>query len=536
MKKLILVCFALFTFSSSLLAQSWLWGKAGYGSLKSNTIGGWVSTDKKGNAYMSGSFDNAVDFPPFSLVASSDNSFLVRYNSAGKVSWAIVPVTSDNYGTPNAVDTAGNVYITGTGGVSGAFFLMKLDTNGNTIWNIALTNGDGHGVATDKRGYTYVIGGFRGSVTLGSYTVLDTGAAAGSQIFFAKVDGSGHVIWVRQSTGDSTIIISRCLIRADNEGNVYVACTFNYGIYFGANYFFSPYPRNGVILAKYDSSGNLKWVVNPKVPYSCSSATVRGITTDNANNVYLNGFFSDSITFGAHVLANNRGNWTMYLAKFDAVNGNNIWAEQSMNNSESSDLTSDRNNNIYVGCWSQGNLTFGGMTFNTPQPSSGIIKLDTSGKAICGSLMKIVAGSAGIACDSMGRYFYLAGETTDTAYAGPDTLVPTHGGDIPFIARWQSCGSQNNEGINNLKSNGEGVVLYPNPNNGQFTIKSSGLSAKSSVEVYNMLGEKIYSRQWTANNGQCTIDLSNNANGIYLYRVVNESGNLTGEGKFVIQR
>jgi hypothetical protein len=50
-----------------------------------------------------------------------------------------------------------------------------------------------------------------------------------------------------------------------------------------------------------------------------------------------------------------------------------------------------------------------------------------------------------------------------------------------------------------------------------------------------MLGEKVYDKQWTINNGQCTIDLTNNTAGIYMYRVLSEAGSLIGAGKFVIE-
>jgi uncharacterized repeat protein (TIGR03803 family) len=99
-------------------------------------------------------------------------------------------------------------------------------------------------------------------------------------------------------------------------------------------------------------------------------------------------------------------------------------------------------------------------------------------------------------------------------------------------------------GINQPEQNLGGVKLFPNPNNGRFAIASSGVSARpdesfgwgqATVEIYNIIGEKVYSKQWTMNNGQLTIDLSDNENGIYMYRVVSANGELTGVGKFIIQ-
>jgi len=85
--------------------------------------------------------------------------------------------------------------------------------------------------------------------------------------------------------------------------------------------------------------------------------------------------------------------------------------------------------------------------------------------------------------------------------------------------------------ISNIKT----PSLFPNPNNGQFTIQLSGISSQSSVEIYNVLGEKVFSRS-NINYSTLKIDLSGQPNGVYLYRVMNENGNVVSNGKFVIEK
>jgi uncharacterized repeat protein (TIGR03803 family) len=84
-------------------------------------------------------------------------------------------------------------------------------------------------------------------------------------------------------------------------------------------------------------------------------------------------------------------------------------------------------------------------------------------------------------------------------------------------------------------------TVYPNPSTGIFTISFAGAQnfMPSTIEIYNVLGEKVYSNSYQplANSYQLkTIDLSLQANGIYLYRVIAQHGNLIGEGKVVIQK
>ncbi len=82
----------------------------------------------------------------------------------------------------------------------------------------------------------------------------------------------------------------------------------------------------------------------------------------------------------------------------------------------------------------------------------------------------------------------------------------------------------------------DSVNVFPNPTNGQFTVICNTAIIKSSVvtfEVYNTLGEKIYSSVLVSEN--TTIDLGKQAAGVHLYRVSNSEGNLISPGKLVIE-
>ena len=63
--------------------------------------------------------------------------------------------------------------------------------------------------------------------------------------------------------------------------------------------------------------------------------------------------------------------------------------------------------------------------------------------------------------------------------------------------------------------------LYPNPTTGVFTISTEGSKIKE-IKVLNLLGEEIYST--TINNQQSTINLSEQAQGIYFVQVKTEKG------------
>jgi uncharacterized repeat protein (TIGR03803 family) len=90
-------------------------------------------------------------------------------------------------------------------------------------------------------------------------------------------------------------------------------------------------------------------------------------------------------------------------------------------------------------------------------------------------------------------------------------------------------------GIQNITANSSNISVYPNPSNGIFTLQSSVVSGQSSVDIYNVLGQQVYSKQAVIRNSQFVIEL-NQPSGVYLYRVIANSGEVIGEGKLVIQK
>jgi photosystem II stability/assembly factor-like uncharacterized protein len=83
--------------------------------------------------------------------------------------------------------------------------------------------------------------------------------------------------------------------------------------------------------------------------------------------------------------------------------------------------------------------------------------------------------------------------------------------------------------------------VYPNPNNGKFTIQSPlPLKGGTTIEVYNVLGEKVYASPPAPSpkgegNGRSEVNLSGQPAGVYLYKVNSEKGELIGEGKLIIE-
>jgi len=89
--------------------------------------------------------------------------------------------------------------------------------------------------------------------------------------------------------------------------------------------------------------------------------------------------------------------------------------------------------------------------------------------------------------------------------------------------------------VNKINDKNDGAItVYPNPSNGVFTIQSSVVSGKSLVEVYNVLGEKVYS-QSSILNSPVSINLKDSPAGIYFVRAYDEGQKNIATAKIIIE-
>jgi hypothetical protein len=121
-------------------------------------------------------------------------------------------------------------------------------------------------------------------------------------------------------------------------------------------------------------------------------------------------------------------------------------------------------------------------------------------------------------------------------------IIDSAGGyRVNNITEW--CDTCKPLGVNELRpaNSGNELRIFPNPNNGvfQLVISNEQLVIKNTVEIYNMLGERVYSNSYrpiAISHQLITIDLSDQPAGIYLYRLISETGEQIGTGKFIIQK
>ena len=131
-----------------------LWDKTWGGS--GGETGREIAVDALGNSYITGETS--------SYGAGYSDAFLLKYDSSGNLLWDKTWGGSANdYGRGIALDSSGNIFITGiyNGGSHSDVFLLKYNSSGNLLlyktWE-GLGYASGNGIAIDLTGNSYITG------------------------------------------------------------------------------------------------------------------------------------------------------------------------------------------------------------------------------------------------------------------------------------------------------------------------------------------------------------------------------------------
>lgn len=84
--------------------------------------------------------------------------------------------------------------------------------------------------------------------------------------------------------------------------------------------------------------------------------------------------------------------------------------------------------------------------------------------------------------------------------------------------------------INSFTGNDDGFMIYPNPNNGNFTIDYDSQESQTlCITICDMLGKSCYNSQWQCNSGRNikTLDCSDFKPGIYFIKTISKGNNAT---------
>lgn len=345
---------------SKLNAQGdFIWAKrvGGLFSDGANTI----DIDNNGNLYIGGSFQSIVDFDPSPGISNLSNVnggvgiFLLKLDVDGNFVFA-KKIAGSEYShslRSLALALSGNIYVTGTFTGTSDFdpgsgvynlstsitdsdiFISKYDNSGNLIWAKQFTgNNGGVSWALDIDGLEniYAAGVFYGtcdfdpSPSVFNLTSVVAGSGFNSDIFIAKLNSNGNLVFAKQVTG---LQGGDCWgMSVDPTGNIFMTGNFLSITDFdpGPNtYYLNPGIYPDAYVLKLDNLGSFIWVRSfESVGQPTSSSRGISICSDNQGNIYTTGDFGGGVDF-------NPGSGTFII---NSINLQNIFISKLNSNGD----------------------------------------------------------------------------------------------------------------------------------------------------------------------------------------------------------
>lgn len=323
-------------------------------------LGQGIATDAQGYSYATGYFNGTAYFGTDTLISvGGTDVFISRLDPDGNILWGKKTGGSGaDWGRAITVDENGNSYITGNYELTANFgttlltaqgssdvFAAKIDSSGTIVWAKSFGGkiGDiGYGIDVDQNGFVYITGTYADTAIFGNDTLITNGL---NDIFVVKLNSTGDVVWAKGLGGTANEISRGIALGVD--GSIQIAGFFTTSGTTVAQFdsiSFTSTGNSDIFVAKLDPLGNAVWA---KKMGGSSQDQGLGVAVDALGNVFTTGMFQstayfDTITFVSYTPE-------IFVAKHFA-DGSFGWAKQI--GSTSSDygygIDLDKAGNVYT--------------------------------------------------------------------------------------------------------------------------------------------------------------------------------------------
>ena len=580
-----------------------IWGKTIGGSGQDRPSGMDVAPD--GEISLTGYFNGTVDFNPGSGVnnlTSNGNRdiFVLKLNSNGDYDWAHKFGSSlPDEGVATCFDLNGNVYITGFyqetvdfnpgsgtnnfSAISYDIFILKLDANGNYVWNYELGSNpaeQGRAIQCDASGNVYTSGSYASTLDFNLGAATEIMSATGvADIYLLKLTNDGDFIWSRKIGGISNEYAFSMSIDADGAAIL--------GGYFTSTTTFNSFPNVAVTSAglddafvvKFNSDGDHEWT---RTIGSTGYDRTAAVTTDAQGNVYATGIFQGTVdlnpnsgienytaaledcfviklsTNGEFVNASvmgGQGSDYSYGIATDAIGG--IYTTGSFTQTADFDpsdlvneLTSIGGFDAFLSKWSQcvplntvdvqsacDQFTWIDGNTYTSNNNTASVQLTTSAGCDSTVTLNLTINTVDVGVTVSG--FTLSANMLGAQYqwvncnnnfqpiadATQANFTPTSSGSYAVIVSANGCEDTstcyfiNTVGLDELEKEAA-LSVYPNPSNGHFQINSNKAFNHASIRVTNAAGTLVFFTEYGPNS---LIDFNiNQPAGVYFIEIIGD--------------
>lgn len=528
------------------------------------------AVDNSGNVYISGDTQSPSNISTSTahqtvFGGGITDAFLAQFGPTGVLQWATYyGGSADDIGQQCSTDNSGNIYLIGNTystndiatigshqtNISGMqdCFLVKFNSAGVRQWGTYYGGGDdefSNKVCTDASNNAY-ISGYTASTssisTSGSHQPVHGGGIFDA--FLVKFNSSGVQQWGTYYGGGGLDYGQGCT--CDNLGNVYLT-----GYTQGGSNISTPSSHQvsygggslDAFLVQFNSSGTRQWGT---FYGGAGSDRAFGVATASNANVYLIGMTSstggtDIATMNAHQPSHGGGPSDAYFAEFNS-SGSRIYGTYYGNFGDDIGFgcTVSNSDKLFLSGYTSSPASI--STANSHQPNfDAVVDAFLVEFQPCNAppaptnltptvnLNICVAQTATLTAGGIGNLNWYTSPTSTVSLAtGSVYITPTltTSGTYSYYVQDSTCATGPRTLINvvvsvctNVLSIGpsvSGVMLYPNPNPGAFTIELNNSFPKT-IEVVDLFGRVLRSEE--TSDSKINFEIPNLANGIYFVKI-----------------
>lgn len=524
-----------------------------------------LGTDTLGGVYLT-SFVSPNEIVKFgtdtSLPATNwKRTFFVKYDTSGNFKWLRMPEPDtigmyantgfhDIYVEPNGdihalAATLGGSLSGSSSALAPGNYVLKYNKDGQLLGNVKLDyySSMDHSNYTfcafrmvrDPHNNNYYLSGqyqdYQGPFNVNG--IVPSGSA-----LVMAFNGQGQYLWHKSNTKFYLGFFGRPQL--DGLGNITLIGTLFQGDAFGSYQTPSSQIHEYPFIVQLNSTGSVNWLI----PSTSSMGALRYLAIQKVGNeIVVGGVTQGPFAWQGQPVVNYNG-IRMQLFRFNLSTGSYIDTLPSFeilsgfgNNNFMTAMTSDRNNNLFIG----GRF-------------SDAIKVNNNTIYSNGGQTDIFMARLGYACDCPApvagfSYVAVGGSSVQFTYTGSgsydslswdfgdgspyvSTVSPIHsfasGGDFYVcVTALSDCGAHTycevlnvtSVGIEGVAGMASGIGLYPNPAGGFLTL--SGASVGDVIEVYDIYGRRMLETKMRRSPE--TLDISSLAPGLYQLKVTGSS-------------
>ena len=562
MNKIIFIVLCLLSLCS--VGQEYVWDSAVFAESHNNTMPVYrMELTQADEKVVLGYYRDSLNIANQSLYSSKNYGvFLAKYNAQDELLWAKTIAERNNLVSGNTpsiqIDVEGNTYV-GLTYIDTLFVddipfsvsedylyctdfsILKVDVLGNLITHVKL-NGTcskvlgSNGVQVDENQNIYLSGHFGNASNSGSPSCscifgVESFDVEGSSSFLTKINSNNQVVWAKPlGASSNNIKLIDYTIYVVGESS---SSSISFGDY--TLNFPSFYDEAGYI-AKFDTSGVFHWAKHFGVTAWDSHLQILDVNIIDDNNIAVVGSsYTQSVSNNVYIqgsstlYGNEWGSDDAFIISYDSL-GSVQWQDITGGSGQEWFIESaiDSDKNLFITGIFTSSFAFGENTLTSLGGEDVLmVAYDSLGNHL---LAKNIGGTSldqghSIAIDSNDNLF-ITGATSSQQFNLDNIAYEIDNSFIQmFLAKLKLSGI----GVHELDL-ANTIELYPNPNAGAFSISSE--QNLEQLEIYNLLGEKVFEKYFEKPTKQFHIE-SSLITGVYFVLIKTEEGNYTAQKMIV---